>query len=100
MYSHRMSAFDHRAAADGVLTCERALQHLWAALAGFDATRLAAIEEWVGPHRRTYDDLVSLVRGAVDDAHWMVEHARAVIVVADGEARAEAAVVRPLQGAF
>lgn len=95
-----MSSFDHGAAADGVIACERALQHLWDALAGFDATRLAAIEEWVGPHRRTYDDAMWVVRGAVDDAHWMIEHARAVIVVADAEARAEAALVRSSHGAF
>jgi hypothetical protein len=80
-------------AADAIAACVTAKRALDDAVSRLDASRMAAIEDWVGPHRRAYDETWARVRGRAEDAGSMLVAAHALLVAADDEARA--ALLRP-----
>lgn len=84
-----MSAITESAANSGAIAaCLMARRVLDDTFTRLDVSRLAAVEDWVGPHRRAYDDAWAQIRGSADDAGAALVAVHALLVAADEEARA------------
>ena len=88
-----MLAHDLGAAPAATAACVAAKRVLDDAVARLDASRMAAIEDWVGPHRRAYNETWARLRGCAEDVGSTLVTAHGLLVAADEEARA--ALLRP-----
>lgn len=88
-----MPVEDLGAASGATAACIAAKRVLDDAVLRLDASRLAAIEDWVGPHRRAYNETWARLRGCADDVGSMLVTTHGLLVAADEEARA--ALLRP-----
>ncbi|MGI8662829.1 MAG: hypothetical protein ACR2LQ_06400 [Acidimicrobiales bacterium] len=81
-------SFDHGAALDGIAGCDAAARALDEAGTRLTSAVAAVVEDWVGPHRRNFDDLSARLRGALDDARREVIDVGVRLREADAQALA------------